>query len=235
MMRLRSSFGLGSAVQYLIVITVFVYALQLLNQPPPLGGGPLAFLDIRARTWIENTFGLLTPPLFPNVLWQLVTYMFLHGGLWHILFNMYALWLFGTVLERVWGFRRFLVYYFFTGVGAGLTTVLVSMVNPEYTHPYCYAFPPPLPVGCFTVSIGASGAIYGLLLAFALYFPNQPLFLFFIPIPIPAKYAVIGLGVLAFVFSITGTLSFIGHLAHLGGLLFGLLYLKGPAWLRRLG
>ncbi len=219
MMRLRSSFGLGSAVQYLIVLIVLVYAFQLLNQPPPpRGASPWSFLDVRWVTWVERTFGLLAPPRGPEVLWQLVTYMFLHGGLWHILFNLYALWLFGSVLERVWGFRRFLIYYFFTGIGAGLTTVLYAQVTGEPS-----------------LSVGASGAIYGLLLAFAFYFPNQPLYFFFIPIPIPAKYAVALLGGFAVIAKLTGFLPLIGHLAHLGGLLFGLLYLKGPAWLRRLG
>lgn len=219
MMRLRSTFGLGSAVQYLLVLLVLVYAIQLLNQPPPpRGAGPLSYLDVRRITWVEWTFGLLAPPRGPEVLWQLVTYMFLHGGLWHILFNGYALWLFGSVLERVWGFRRFLVYYFFTGIGAGVTTVLYAQVTGETS-----------------LSVGASGAIYGLLLAFAFYFPNQPLYFFFIPVPIPAKYAVVLLGGFAVIAKLTGVLPLIGHLAHLGGLLFGLLYLKGPAWLRRLG
>ncbi len=212
MRHIGSTFGLGGATQYLIVLTALVYAVQVVSQ---LDRGPDALFRLGVG-WIEVTFGLIAPPRFPEVLWQLVTYMFLHGGLWHILFNMYALWLFGSVLERVWGPKRFLFYYFFTGIGAGLTTIVVSLFTRE-----------------LSLSIGASGAVYGVLLAFALYFPNQPLFLFLIPVPIPAKYAVLILGALAFFFSATGAMPGIAHLAHLGGLLFGLLYLKGPRALRR--
>lgn len=213
MTRFRSPFALASATQYLIVASIIVYAVQILNQPKA-GSGFLDIFDISRITPFELTFGLIAPPQIPQVFWQLFTYMFLHGALWHILFNMYALWLFGHILERVWGPKRFLIYYFFTGVGAGITTVIVSLITGE-----------------LSLSVGASGAIYGVLLAFAMLFPNQPLYLFFIPVPIPAKYAVLGLGVLAFLFSATGAFSSIGHLAHLGGLLFGIIYLKGRRWL----
>jgi len=213
MTRFRSPFALASATQYLIVVNIIVYAIQILQQPKG-GSGFFDLFDISHITWFELTFGLIAPPQIPQVFWQLFTYMFLHGALWHILFNMYALWLFGHVLERVWGPRRFLIYYLFTGVGAGLTTVVVSLIT-----------------GGLSLSVGASGAIYGVLLAFAMLFPNQPLYLFFIPVPIPAKYAVLGLGLLAFLFSATGAFSSIGHLAHLGGLLFGIIYLKGRRWL----
>jgi membrane associated rhomboid family serine protease len=217
-MRFRSTFGLASVTQYLIVATFLVYAIQVLNISR-YGGSAVwtCLFSGGCITSFERTFGLLAPPSDLRVIWQLVTYMFLHGPIWHIAFNMYALWLFGHVLERVWGPKRFLFYYFFTGIGAGLTTIIVSFFTQE-----------------LSLSIGASGAIYGILLAFAVLFPNTPLYLFFIPIPIPAKYAVIGLGVLAFYFSATGALPGIANIAHLGGLLFGLMYLKGPRWLRRL-
>jgi membrane associated rhomboid family serine protease len=230
MNRFRSSFGLASATQYLIVATVLVYALQLLSYREFMRYDPQAIWNcliygafkVPGRGFAScisdfvGTFGLLAPAQLPDALWQLVTYIFLHGPIWHIGFNMYALWLFGQVLERVWGARRFLIYYFFTGIGAGITTIIVSLFTQEPS-----------------LSIGASGAIYGVLLAFAVLFPNTPLYLFFIPVPIRAKYAVIGLGVLAFYFSATGTLPGIANIAHLGGLLFGLIALKGPRWLRR--
>ncbi len=218
MNRFRSTFGLASATQYLIVVTLIVYVIQVLNISQ-YGSEVLSrcLFSGGCATSFERTFGLNTPAQLPDALWQLVTYIFLHGPIWHIGFNMYALWLFGNVLERVWGARRFVNFYFFTGIGAGITTIIVSLFTQE-----------------LSLSIGASGAIYGVLLAFAILFPNTPLYLFFIPVPIRAKYAVIGLGVLAFYFAASGTLSGIANIAHLGGLLFGLLALKGPRWLRRL-
>lgn len=218
MRRLGTTFGLASATQYLIVITVLVYAFQILNQPRT-GGDLLSTLSIRYPSWVEVNFALITPPGVPEFhVWQLVTYMFLHGAWWHILFNMYVLWIFGHVLERVWGSRRFLVYYFFTGVGAGLTTVAAAMLLD----------------GGLSINLGASGAIMGLLLAFALIFPEQPLYFFLIPVAIPAKYAVIGIAALSVFFSITGAFPGIGHITHLGGLVFGFLYMKGRGWARRL-
>jgi len=220
MNRFRSPLALASATQYLILASIAVYAIQILQQPK---GSPGFFglFDITRITWFEVTFGLITPPQVPEVFWQLVTYMFLHGGLWHILFNMWALWLFGNALERVWGIQRFFVYYFFTGIGAGLTVVMIALLTD----------PSALRV---SITIGASGAIYGLLLAFGMLFPNQPLYLFFIPVAIPAKYAVLLLGAFAFVASLTNIMPGISNIGHLGGLLFGLIYVKGRAWWRRL-
>src|SRR5471030_1967543 len=117
--------------------------------------------------------------------WQLATYMFLHGGIFHIVFNMLALWMFGTELERVWGTRYFLKFYFVTGIGAGALTVLVSLLPFAFTRQLQHVN-----------IIGASGAIYGLLLAYALYFPDRPILL--VIFPVPAKVAVAILGVIAF-------------------------------------
>ena len=117
--------------------------------------------------------------------WQLVTYMFIHAGLFHILFNMLALWMFGTELERVWG-TRFMKFYFVTGIGAGALTVLISLVP----------FGPTAQLYGSDI-IGASGAVYGLLLAYALYFPDRPIYMYFV-FPIPAKIFVIIMGALAF-------------------------------------
>ena len=118
-------------------------------------------------------------------IWQLATYMFLHGGIFHILFNMLALWMFGAELERVWGTRYFLKFYFVTGIGAGVLTVLFSLL------PFAFA----QQVQQSNI-IGASGAIYGLLLAYALYFPDRPILL--VIFPVPAKIAVAILGAIAF-------------------------------------
>ena len=141
-------------------------------------------------------------------LWQLVTYLFLHGGISHLLFNLIALWMFGGELENYWGSPKFLRYFFFCGVGAGICTVVFS---PDQ----------------FVPVIGASGAIYGLLLAFGWLFPNRPIYIYFL-FPIPAKYFVILFGLIEFFSSLGGTGGGVAHLTHLGGLLFGLSYMLYP-------
>jgi len=145
--------------------------------------------------------------------WQLATYMFLHGGIFHILFNMLALWMFGAELERIWGTRRFLKFYFVTGIGAGVLTVLVSLLPFGFTQQL-------LRVNI----IGASGAIYGLLLAYALYFPDRPILL--VIFPVPAKIAVTILGLIAFYSSLSES-GGVANATHVGGLLVGYLFLRG--------
>jgi rhomboid family protein len=147
-------------------------------------------------------------------LWQLATYMFLHGGIFHIVFNMLALWMFGAELERIWGTRDFLKFYFVTGIGAGALTVLFS------TLPFGFAQQVQ-----HSIVIGASGAIYGLLLAYALYFPDRPIYMYFV-FPIPAKVFVAIMGAIAF-FSSLSELGGTSNATHLGGLVVGYLYLKG--------
>jgi membrane associated rhomboid family serine protease len=147
-------------------------------------------------------------------LWQVATYMFLHGGIFHIVFNMLALWMFGAELERIWGTRDFLKFYFVTGIGAGALTVLFS------TLPFGFAQQVQ-----HSIVIGASGAIYGLLLAYALYFPDRPIYMYFV-FPIPAKVFVAIMGAIAF-FSSLSELGGTSNATHLGGLIVGYLYLKG--------
>ena len=142
-------------------------------------------------------------------LWQPVTYMFMHGDAMHILFNMLGIWMFGVELERLWGTRFFLRYYAVTGVGAAATTIAVAFL------PWAFA------ASVYeSVTVGASGALYGILLAFAKYYPNRPILMFFL-FPVPAKYFVMIIGALSFLTGGRG----IAHAAHLGGLLFGFLYL----------
>ena len=148
-------------------------------------------------------------------LWQTVTYMFLHDGILHILFNMLGIWMFGVELERKWGTRFFVRYYAVTGVGAAITTIIVGLLPFETTA---------LTYGA--VTIGASGALYGLLLAFALYYPDRPILMFML-FPVPAKYFVIIIGAISFLSSTGGGAPKIAHAAHLGGLIFGYLYLRG--------
>ena len=145
--------------------------------------------------------------------WQVATYMFLHGGILHILFNMLALWMFGTELERMWGTRSFLKFYFVTGIGAGVLTVLFSRL------PFGFA----QQLQGSTV-IGASGSIYGLLLAYSLYFPDRPILMMFV-FPVPAKIFVAIMGAIAFVSSISES-GGVANATHLGGLLVAYLYLK---------
>lgn len=150
-------------------------------------------------------------------LWQPVTYMFLHSinGVGHILINMLSLWMFGTELERTWGTRFFVKYYFITGIGAGVTTLLLSALPLPFANDIYYS-----------VTVGASGAIYGLLLGYGMYFPNRPIYLYFV-FPIPAKYFVMIIGAIAFLSSLGGPGGGVAHTAHLGGLVVGYFYLKG--------
>ena len=143
--------------------------------------------------------------------WQPATYMFLHGGVFHILFNMLALWMFGAELERIWGTRYFLKFYFVTGIGAGVVTVVLSLLpfGGQLQH---------------VNIIGASGAIYGLLLAFAMYFPDRPILL--VVFPVPAKIAVTILGAIA-LFSSLSESGGVANATHLSGLVVAYFFLKG--------
>ena len=145
--------------------------------------------------------------------WQVATYMFLHGGVFHILFNMLALWMFGAELERIWGTRYFLTFYFVTGIGAGALTVIFSLLPFAFAQQVQHS-----------VIIGASGAIYGLLLAYALYFPDRPILM--IVFWVPAKVCVAILGAIALLTSLSeagGT----ANATHVGGLIVGYFMLKG--------
>jgi membrane associated rhomboid family serine protease len=146
--------------------------------------------------------------------WQLATYMFLHGGFFHILFNMLTLWMFGTELERRWGTRYFLKFYFVTGIGAGFLTVLFSLLPFGFAQQLQYSN-----------IIGASGAVYGLLLAYAIYFPERPILM--IVFWVPARVCVAILGAIALISSLSEA-GGVANATHLGGLLVAYLLLKGP-------
>jgi rhomboid family protein len=146
-------------------------------------------------------------------IWRLVSYMFLHAGVFHLLFNMLALWMFGTRLEQGWGRRYFLKFYFVTGIGAAVLTILFSLLPFDLARNLQYSN-----------VIGASGAIYGLLLAYGLYFPDEPIYMYLV-FPIPARYFVMIIGALAFYSSLTSS-DGVASATHLGGLLVGYLYLK---------
>lgn len=181
--------------------------------------------------------------------YQLVTHMFMHGGLAHLFFNMFALWMFGRVLESVWGPKRFFIYYFVTGLGAAalhtfvnflefqhiasnMSVETVKMVLSQGTEIFNQGknFTDPdaarLNLILNVPTVGASGAVFGLLLGFGMLFPNTQLMLLFPPIPIKAKYFVIGYGAIELFSGITNTGSNIAHFAHLGGMLFGFIMIK---------
>jgi membrane associated rhomboid family serine protease len=188
-------YGLTPAVKNLIIANVAAFVLTILADRLGFGG---------LIGWLMLIPYEVTHQLF---VWQLVSYMFLHAGFFHILFNMFALWMFGCELERTWGTRRFLWYYFLTGIGSALTVIVVS---PSST----------------VATLGASGAIYGILLAYGVLFADRLIFLYFL-IPIKAKYFVMIMGGIEFLSAISTPGSLVSHVAHLGGMIFGILYLRG--------
>ncbi len=193
--RYRFSFGSGltPVVKNLMIVMGAVYLLQM-----AVGG------------WVYDFFGLNPARVWNDyVIWQVFTYIFLHGGFTHILFNLLALWMFGGELENYWGSSKFLRFFLFCGIGAGVFTVVF------FRHHYM-------------LIIGASGAIYGMLLAFGWLFPNRPIYIYFL-FPVPAKYMVVIFGLIELFSSAEGTGGGIAHLTHLGGLLFGLFYMAYPA------
>ena len=176
----------------------------------------IGYLLTRVVPSLEFRLGLVPELVFERWwVWQPVTYMFEHGGVFHLLFNMLALWMFGVELERLWGTRFFARYYFITGLGAAATTMLASLL------PFSFA-------GALygSVTVGASGAIYGLLLAYAMTYPNRPIYIYLV-FPIPAKIFVLIIGAISFLSSVTDTGGGVAHATHLGGLVVGYLYLAG--------
>ncbi|MCF7908871.1 MAG: rhomboid family intramembrane serine protease [Candidatus Omnitrophica bacterium] len=166
--------------------------------------------------WQEFPIGLLAmvPRLVFSklMIWQLVTYMFVHLDLWHLVMNMLMLWFFGPAIEAAWGQKRFLIYYFFTGIGAALCSVIFSFNSPI---------------------IGASGAIFGILVAYAMLYPDN-MILFFFFVPMKMKHAVFVLAGINLLGAISASGSGIAYIAHLGGGLFGYLYLKNETLRHRL-
>jgi membrane associated rhomboid family serine protease len=211
-MRRMSSMGLSfppftRAVKQLLIANGVVFlAVALLG----------AFVEGGER-WVQLHFGLV-PALvvFRFWIWQLVTYAFLHAGLWHILFNMLALWMFGAQLEQDWGYNIFMQFYFFCAVGAALITIVVSFTGVLGPSPV-------------VPTVGASGAIFGLLLAFGILHAESEIMLFPIPFLIKAKYFVIGLIFIEIFLTLSSAHqagASVAYMAHLGGLVFGYIWLK---------
>jgi len=193
---LQYGFQITPVVKKIIIINTGIFFIELL------------FQIVYPKLFIKGILFLGLTPLFIKkyfMIWQFVTYMFLHGNLSHIFFNMFGLWMFGSEIERALGSRRFLIYYFLTGIGAGVMNFLFS---PAMNVPI----------------IGASGALYGILLAFGLMFPNRLIYVFFL-IPVKAIYLVLIYGFLEFYSSINYVGDGIAHLAHFGGMVVGFIYL----------
>jgi len=197
---------------------------------------------------LRNTLGLhyiQSPDFRP---YQLVTHLFMHGDIMHLVFNMFALWMFGRILESVWGPKRFFIYYFATGLGAAAFYTFVNYIEFQYSAAKIdseavqavFSKGAELlqqgqngvgPAGKLnlilnTPTVGASGAVFGVLLGFGMLFPNTQLMLLFPPIPIKAKYFVMGYGAIELFSGIANTGSNIAHFAHLGGMLFGFILIK---------
>lgn len=196
------------AIKTILMANIAIFLLQIIMQNSSLGG----LLTAAGALWpiaSHNQDGLSFQ------IWQPLTYMFLHGGFGHLFFNMFALWIFGAELENYWGTKQFTIYYFVCGVGAAFINLLTTIGDPYPT-------------------VGASGAIYGVLIAFGMMFPERYIFLYFL-FPIKAKYFVAGYALIEFMSGLgsrsMGSGSNIAHFAHLGGMIIGFLYIT----LRRQG
>ena len=172
-----------------------------------------------AQNFMYGTFSLFyfTSPFFKP--FQLITYMFMHGGFWHIFFNMFSLYMFGSVLENYWGGKKFFLYYMVCGIGAGLINELVMYLQ------IAFAETPGLVEAAINrvPTVGASGAIYGLLLAYGMMFPNNVLQFVFPPIAMKAKWMVIIFGAIELISGLSGRGGNVAHFAHLGGMIFGII------------
>ncbi len=165
--------------------------------------------------------------------YQFFTYMFLHGSFMHIFFNMFALWMFGSVIERVWGPKKFLFYYICCGIGAGLTQEIVQYADYSIQGISAYQYVNAGGVQMTTdayvnlwTTIGASGAVYGILLAFGMIFPNERLFIIPFPFPIKAKWLIVGYIAIELFSAFQSSGDGVAHMAHLGGMLFGFLLIR---------
>ena len=179
------------AVKHIIIINLLMLVLTYLNNP------------LMSKWFALNPISFLWKP------WQLVTYMFMHGGFGHLFFNMYTLFIFGSVLENVWGTKKFLTFYFVTGIGAALVNIGVQYLT-----------------GSFALTVGASGAIYGILMGYAMLYPDSTLTLLFPPVSMKAKWFVLIFAGIELLLGISNNpADNVAHFAHLGGLVFAFLLL----------
>ena len=184
-------------VKWLLIVNTIIFVLTYLC-PLQLQRQIMLVLALSAEAAVRNLF-----------VWQLVTYMFLHAGITHVLFNMLTLWMFGIQLERDWGTRRFLKYYFYCGIAAGVCVLVVNILLGYWG----------------VVTLGASGAIFGVLVAFGVMYPDQTVLMYFL-FPIKAKYLVMIFVAVELLLTF-GPNTGVSTIAHLGGAAFGFVYLKG--------
>jgi len=194
--------GFPKGVKWLLISNAAIFVLGFFAGLTKIDG-PLSYLALTPAAVVRYL-----------MVWQLATYMFLHGGFGHIIWNMLALWMFGADLERIWGTRKFMRFYFFCGIGAGICVVLLNYLLP-WGNPA-------------SSTIGSSGAIFGILLAYAMIYPDRTILWGFL-IPIQVKYFVLIIGTIAFLTSFQAS-NGVSSFAHLGGLLFGYIFLKTPRW-----
>ena len=222
--------SIPAVTRNLLIINLLVWFAQITL--PRIGIDVEAFLAL--HYWQASDFNPV----------QFISYMFLHGDFSHIFFNMFSLWMFGRILEQVMGQKRFLFYYISCGLGAAVIQELVwtftwradfipalanlNQVSITYMSQLvdqALAAGEELPFLNQMLTIGASGGVFGILLAFGMLFPNMPLYLMFIPVPIKAKWMVIGYGLIELMFGVSGIMNSVAHFAHLGGMLFGFIVL----------
>ena len=183
------------AIKILIGVNIIIFLLKIISQNPAT-----PFFNP-----IVDLFGLSSSTVWPRI-WQPFTYLFIHKDFLHVFFNMFVLWMFGSELESIWGRKAFLRYYFTTGVSAGFVWLMLNLSNANHTL------------------AGASGAVYGILLAFGMMFPNRTVYLYFL-FPIKVKYLVMVLVATEFILSMSTT-SDISHITHLSAVVIGFVYLR---------
>lgn len=191
--------GFPNGVKWLLISNAAIFILHYFTHDVVQLGLPWEFMELLPAAVVKLLF-----------VWQPVTYMFMHAGFGHIIWNMLALWMFGADIEKAWGTRRFVQFYFFCGIGAGLCVVALNYLLPWGN--------PNVP------TVGASGAIFGILMAYAMMFPNRTILFSFL-IPIQVKWFVLIIGAVTFMMSFQ-TSSGVSSFAHLGGLLFGFLFIR---------
>ncbi len=188
----------------IIIINLLFFVATLINEP-----------------FMIEHFAMFYPETQYFKFWQPLTHMFMHGGFLHIFFNMYTLFLFGTVLERTLGSEKFLKFYLITGLGAVALHTLVQYIQIHTSTDYTY-----ITSIASTPTVGASGAIFGVLMGYAMLYPDSILRLIFPPVALKAKYFVMIFAILELLMGVTGTFFNVAHFAHLGGMIFGFLLIK---------
>ena len=205
-----------TATKNLILVNVLVFVATIINE-----------------NYMIGTFGLFYPTSPYFRWWQVVTHMFMHGGFWHLLFNMYTLFIFGVVVERIIGTKKFLLFYFVCGFGAAALQMGTQYIEMQaFLNSASEAALKGIAVLKSTPTVGASGAIYGVLIGYAMLFPQSKMTLIFPPVTLSAKWMVIIFAAIELFTGVAGFADGVAHFAHLGGMLIGWIMIK---WWRKRG